>query len=196
MNRFHVSARLRAAAKSAFLIVALSTVSAYVSGCDDSTPACPPSSPGCMGPVSTTPFTAGSLPGSFKDLGGDRCAASTSTLTLQGNGLLAVKVSDTSTMTTSFAVNEPFIVYWSICNVGSMSLPAVATMQGAHIKQTSGSGGPNDTTSWSIPALDSCKCMDPLPTRQFPSGVPVAGTYEVNLIGQFNDTPPLSFTVN
>ena len=120
----------------------------------------------------------------------------TSTLTLMGDQLLAVKLSDTTKMETSFAVNEAFVVYWSVCNIGSTSLPAITTLQGAHIQQKTGTGGPNDTTSWSIPALESCKCIDPLPSRNFPTGVPVAGSYEINLIGQFNATPPFAFTIN
>lgn len=182
MNRLHVSARLRAATKSAFLVIALSMVSAFVSGCDDSTPTCN----NCPGPINPTPVTPGSLPGSTIAVSGDRCGASTSERIVVPNQLLATKLADPTAMSLTFAVNEPFVVYWSVCNIGSSPLPAIATMQGVHIRQTAGTGGPNDTQSWSIPALDGCKCIDPIPQRQFPTGLPAAGTYEVNLIGEFD----------
>jgi len=84
--------------------------------------------------------------------------------------------------------NDPFVVYWSVCNVGASSSAAVATPQGLQVT------GPSfgQTFSYSIPALGSCQCVVPIPQVQFAAGLATTGTYTASLVGQFSTSATIT----
>jgi hypothetical protein len=149
----------------------------------------PPSCNGC-GPTTTpSPFAPGALPGSAASLDGPRCATTGSNLGVFNNVLLAARLADTSVNRVSFAANDPFLIYWSVCNVGAGSSGTVATPQGLQVT------GPSfgQTFSYMIPALASCQCVVPIPQVQFASGLATPGGYTATLVGNF--TTRLAFTI-
>ncbi len=151
----------------------------------------PPTCTGCGPTTNPTPFDPGDLPGSAESLDGSRCGASKSQLFVFNDMLLGARVADTSTSTLTFAANDPFVIYWSVCNVGAPDSPAVATPQGL---QVSGPGGFGQTFSYSIPLLHSCECVVPIPQVQFASGLATPGSYTATLVGMFNTSATITVT--
>jgi hypothetical protein len=180
------SARAGVGIQAGVLLLVLAGTLAGVAGCGgDSSPSCN----GCNINSNPTPFTPGDLPGSAESLQGGRCAATGSQLTIFGNQLLATDLANHTAMSLSFMTNQGFVVYWSVCNVGAGRSDAVSAPQGLHI---SGPGGENETFSFSIPALESCACVVPIPQHQFTSGLATPGSYALNLIGMFSTTATLT----
>ena len=172
--------------KVGLLVLVLAATLLGVAGCGgDASPSCN----GCNINSNPTPFTPGDLPGSANSLQGGRCAATGSQLTVFGNQLLATDIASHAAMSLSFTTGQGFVVYWSVCNVGAGRSDAVSALQGLHI---TGPGGENETFGYSIPALDSCACVVPIPQHQFTSGLATAGSYNLNLIGMFNTTATLT----
>jgi hypothetical protein len=168
-----------------FAPVCVLTFCLAVLGCSGNPP---PTCTGCGPTTNPTPFTPGSLPGSASTLVGSRCGAPGSQLTVFNSLLLAVRTADTSTPTLVFRANDPFVVYWSVCNVGASSSAAVATPQGLQVT------GPSfgQTFSYSIPALGSCQCVVPIPQVQFAAGLATTGTYTASLVGQFSTSATIT----
>jgi len=184
-----VSARLRAVLQNALFVLVLCGAAVAVPSCGGGGGGSSPACNGCTPSTNPTPFTAGQLPGSAATLQGNRCAATGSQLTVFGNQLLATDIATQTATSLSFKANTGFVVYWSVCNVGAGKSDAVTTPQGLHI---TGPGGENETFSYTIPALDSCNCVVPIPQHQFTSGLATTGTYALNLIGLFNKTANLT----
>lgn len=155
-------------------------------GCDTDTPSCN----GCGPTTNPTPFEPGDLPGSVETVGGNRCGMTGSRLFVYNNMLLGARIADTSVSTLSFAVNDPFVIYWSVCNLGAGDSDAVTAPQGLQLTGPV----PGMTFSYSIPALDSCKCVVPIPQVQFTTGLATPGTYTATLVGNFNTQSTITIT--
>jgi hypothetical protein len=173
---------------TAYLALLVTAALAGLLGCGGgpSTPSCN----GCGPTTNPTPFTPGELPGSAVSLDGNRCGSTGSQLFVFNSMLLGARTADTTTNTLTFAVNDPFLIYWSVCNVGAGSSDAVATPQGLQVS------GPSfgQTFSYTIPALASCQCVVPIPQVQFTTGLATAGTYTATLVGQFNTQATITIT--
>jgi hypothetical protein len=178
-----MSALLLRAAKAACLLASV----ALLEGCSEN-PA--PTCSGCGPTTNPGPFAPGDLPGSAASLDGPRCGTTGSNLGVFNNVLLAARVADTSVNAVSFAANDPFLIYWSVCNVGAGSSDAVGTPQGLQVN------GPSfgQTFSYTIPALTSCQCVVPIPQVQFASGLATPGNYTATLVGNFSTSLALTIT--
>jgi hypothetical protein len=181
-------AHLLDATSRAAAVVLLAAITGLA--CSSGTPS--PECNGCSATTNPTPFTPGALPGSVASLQGGRCATTGSSLFVFGNQLLATRIADPSVATLTFAPNDGFVVYWSICNVGAGTSAAVSgPPQGLNVV---GPGGFNQSFTYAIPALAPCACVTPIPQAQLPSGLTAPGSYTASLVGLFNTSATL--TVN
>jgi hypothetical protein len=171
------STRARAFIQGSLLVLGCAILG--LAGCGDPTPSCN----GCGPTTNPTPSVPGDLPMSDASIVSTRCEATGSELIVT-KGLLATDIAAHSGTSLSFPANTGFVVYWSVCNLGAGKSAAVSTPpQGLHINGP----GMNQTFSYSIPALDSCQCVVPIPQQQFTSGIATPGSYDLNLVGLFSD---------
>jgi hypothetical protein len=181
-----VSGWVRHLSKELFVMLACAVLGS--AGCSDPVPSCN----GCVPPSNPTPFKAGDLPGSAASLNSGRCGATGSELMVLNDAILATDLAAHSVSSSTFSANQPFVIYWSICNVGAGKSPAVSSSPPLGLQISARGGSYGQSFAYSVPALDSCQCV--VPQQQLPMGLTTPDIYDVNLVGQFKAST--TFTIN
>jgi hypothetical protein len=161
-------------------LMVTSAVSTVLTGCDDTVP------PATNGAGVSTPHqdpVPGTMANAPVSPDSHSCPGTGYKVDVYQEQLFAAKLADTMHNTTQFAKNEPFLVYWSVCNFAAGQSAALSPPPQA--LRVTGPNGFNQLFSYDIPALDSCKCVQPTPQAQFPSGLAVPGKYTATLLGNF-----------